>query len=150
MMLPSDHIRSVCSFLPGNNPNKSGCSPGIVMLNHKHAPIFGSDAEWLGKQLRHARSWLGAGDSNENVFPWSNGSLHAIVAGSCMDVASCSQKSVSTRGLHRAEQVFSTRRHSESIARPGSGTNLECPDGEGANGPRAMFVVRAASSAWRI
>jgi len=33
------------------------------------------------------------GDSNENVLPWSNGSVHAILASSCMDVAASSSES---------------------------------------------------------
>jgi hypothetical protein len=33
------------------------------------------------------------GDSNENVLAWSNGSVHAILASSCMDVAASSSES---------------------------------------------------------
>src|SRR6516225_2247994 len=81
------------------------------MMNHKPAPIFGSH----GNVREPTRSRLGAGDANENVLPWSNGGLHPILADSRLDVAACSQKAHTSRGLHRAEQVSSSKRYSESI-----------------------------------
>src|SRR6516164_5687500 len=74
-------------------------------MNHKPAPIFGS----RGNVREPKRSRLGAGDANENVLPWSNGGLHAILADSCLDVAACPQKTLTSRGLHRS------RRYSKSI-----------------------------------
>jgi hypothetical protein len=93
------HIAKSCNWPPNPQPARGKSPPvrpfaGLIAAERSGARLGTKSRTLAFPSLVATLTGVArGGDSNENVLPWSNGSVHAILASSCMDVAASSSQS---------------------------------------------------------